>query len=125
MNTILLLIGLGGGATLLTQVLKRVAKLEKSWIIRTLFHTTVVAGTVVSFALGTHGIGAITLTAGLLHGGALEGFGNTIYPVVKWLDKWLTKVSRALKVVNKDEALVESTIAAATVATQNTNTEDF
>jgi hypothetical protein len=100
-------IGLGGAATALTQIIKRGASLEKSWVIRGLFHAITVAATAVSFLLGSHGLSALAI---FLHGGAVGGFGNALYPVVKWLDKWVTRVGKALKVVEADETKVTDTV---------------
>lgn len=108
MNEVLLLVGLGGGSTLLTQVTKRIAKLNKDnehdWVIRLLFHAFSFGGTVLSFVVGAH---ALSIVNAIVHMLSLEGSGTAVYPFVKVADKWLTKVQKGLKIVDAEEPKLE------------------
>jgi hypothetical protein len=106
-NAVWPLIALGGGATVVTQVLKRVTKLEKNSVIIFLFHSVTVVTTLITYLLGSH---ALSLGVLAVHGGAISGFANALYPVVKWMDGKLAKINQALKIVNQDLPQVEQTV---------------
>lgn len=105
-------IGIGAAITVITQVLKRLASLEKDGYIRLLFHAVTVATTVVTYLLGAHGLSAFTV---LLHGSAYSGLANGLYPLVKKADRVLGKVQVSLKDAETDIPKVESAVNTASV----------
>jgi hypothetical protein len=114
----------GAGITVFTQILKRLATLEKSSAIRTLFHTVTVVATGLSYWINKD-VSAVML---VLHGAGLSGFANALYPAVKWVDEKIAKIQKALKLVDQDLPEIEKvvneaeTIAASTATTTQTNT---
>lgn len=91
------LLAVGTGVTVLTQVTKRAARVEKSSVARTLFHTVTFLATLATWWVD-HAMSAYML---LLHGGAYGGFANGLYPVVKWVDGKVRSFYNAVKLAKK------------------------
>lgn len=101
----------GGGITVVTQILKRITRLENSAVILTLFHTVTLLTTAVAYLLSTHALSAGTLA---LHAAGFSGIANALYPLVARADAFLTKLNQALKIVKDGTPKVEAAINEAT-----------
>lgn len=122
LNVIWPYLAVGGGITVVTQILKRMVKLENSAVIRTLFYTITLVTTALTFLLGNQGLSAGLLA---LHAVGYSGVANVLFPLVSRVDGFLSKLNEALKIVTKDAPAVEAGIAelaAAAEAAQQTQT---
>jgi hypothetical protein len=140
-NQVWPLVAGGAAITVITQILKRAANLEKNSVIKFLFHTVTFVWTALSYVLGAHGLSALLV---VLHGGDFGYFGNSLYPIVKYLDEKAVTLRAAMKIVKNDLPAIEkvvgeletttgvslssttstsnATVTTSTTAAQNTNT---
>lgn len=100
----------GGGISVVTQVLKRLAKLENSATVRLLFHTVTALTVVLAYLLSERGISAGMLA---LQGTAFSGIASAAFPLVSHTEGFLRKLYAAFQVINATAPQVETAIAEA------------
>jgi hypothetical protein len=106
-------IAAGAGISVVTQVLKRLVKLESSKVILVLFHTITVVGTLVAYLLSNQTLNLGEL--GLRMAG-LSGIAQAVHPFVSAANDWLSKLKQALDLINQDAPKVETAINEAAAA---------
>lgn len=103
-NILLPYLAVGAGLTVLTQVVKRISRLERTSVILLLFHTLTFLATLATWWVNH----AMALYALVLHGTAYSGAASALYPAVRWLDGRITSFYKTIQLAKKYEPELEA-----------------
>lgn len=103
-NILLPYLAVGAGLTVLTQIVKRVSRLERTSVILLLFHTLTFLATLATWWVN-HAMALYTL---VLHGTAYSGAASALYPAVRWLDGKITSFYKTIQLAKKYEPELEA-----------------